>query len=311
MALPNPGSSISLSQINTELGRSANAQIGVNLAENGSYVAINKCSPYRPYAPNPAKFSEWYKYNHNATCVNCWNGSNELIYDFSFGAGQNANFSPVFSITALGNFTPKLWITSLSYGLLNGRIEYWILDSNKQNPRFSGYSTIYELGAGTYNLPTVGTRYSTSDHLLMIIYFNGWENNAASGQIKISFSCPTIATCGSGNAVTVDQGNCGCAVSGSIYNEFTNTEIPSNTTPGAGIWFEVGTSNRTVTLSASFAPSPSDVVGVACNQSLHIKDGAGNVIVQNVTNPTYPYSFTFTYNGNPNIVVYPLYECCC
>lgn len=68
MSLPNPGNSISLSQINTELGRSPSAQVSLNTAEDGGYVAINQCSVYKPLAASPVKFSEWYRYNHSAIC---------------------------------------------------------------------------------------------------------------------------------------------------------------------------------------------------------------------------------------------------
>jgi hypothetical protein len=59
---------ISMSQINTELGRSSTAAISLDTAENGGYAAINTCgSPY-PSSSNPASMSEWYSYNHSAAC---------------------------------------------------------------------------------------------------------------------------------------------------------------------------------------------------------------------------------------------------
>ncbi len=69
MALQSSGA-ISMSQINTELQRSASAQISLDTAENGGYVAINQCSPSRPSSSNPATMSEWYGYNHTAACCN-------------------------------------------------------------------------------------------------------------------------------------------------------------------------------------------------------------------------------------------------
>jgi len=65
MTLPSSGQ-ISMSQINTELGRSSTAQISLNDAENGDYGAINQNSASKPNASNPAAMSEWYGYNHNA-----------------------------------------------------------------------------------------------------------------------------------------------------------------------------------------------------------------------------------------------------
>lgn len=65
MALPSSGQ-ISMSQINTELGRASNSQISLDTAENGGYATINTNSTSRPNASNPAAMSEWYSYNHSA-----------------------------------------------------------------------------------------------------------------------------------------------------------------------------------------------------------------------------------------------------
>jgi hypothetical protein len=67
MALQGSGS-ISMSQINSELGRSSTSTISLDSAENGSYATINTCSSSRPSSSNPASMSEWYSYNHTASC---------------------------------------------------------------------------------------------------------------------------------------------------------------------------------------------------------------------------------------------------
>lgn len=78
MALPGTpggGQSISMSQINTELGRSATATISLNSAEDGTYAAINTCSQYKPSASNPATMDEWHGYNHTTSCGIACGGS--------------------------------------------------------------------------------------------------------------------------------------------------------------------------------------------------------------------------------------------
>jgi hypothetical protein len=62
--------SVSMSAINLELGRASNASISLDSAENGSYGAINSCSPSRPSSSNPASMSEWRGYNHSFACCN-------------------------------------------------------------------------------------------------------------------------------------------------------------------------------------------------------------------------------------------------
>lgn len=56
--------SVSMSTINSELGRSSTAGISLDSAENGSYVCINQFSGARPSSSNPASMSEWKGYDH-------------------------------------------------------------------------------------------------------------------------------------------------------------------------------------------------------------------------------------------------------
>lgn len=78
MTLPSSGQ-LSMSQINTELGRGCCPQISLDTAENGGYVTINTFSTFRPSAANPATISEWYRYNHAAAapgqCYDVWNAN--------------------------------------------------------------------------------------------------------------------------------------------------------------------------------------------------------------------------------------------
>ena len=65
MTLPASGT-ITLGQINTELGRSSSATISLKDAETGIYGAINTNSTYRPSGTAPYAVSDWYCYNHSA-----------------------------------------------------------------------------------------------------------------------------------------------------------------------------------------------------------------------------------------------------
>jgi hypothetical protein len=66
MTLPAAYATISMGDINVELGRSRTSTISLDSAENGSYATINANSASKPSSTNPASMSEWYGYNHNA-----------------------------------------------------------------------------------------------------------------------------------------------------------------------------------------------------------------------------------------------------
>ena len=76
--------SVSMTAINLELGRASNATISLDAAENGSYAAINSCSPSRPSSDNPATMSEWRGYNHSFACCNAPSISSNSVSSSSF-----------------------------------------------------------------------------------------------------------------------------------------------------------------------------------------------------------------------------------
>jgi|LakMenEpi03Aug12_release.lakeMendotaPanAssembly.Ray.scaffolds.fasta_scaffold51386_5 hypothetical protein len=55
---------ISFADINTELGRTSDAQIGLNEAESGTYAPLNPNSPNRPNGSTPNSINEWWGYDH-------------------------------------------------------------------------------------------------------------------------------------------------------------------------------------------------------------------------------------------------------
>lgn len=76
MALQSSGT-ISLANVNQELGRAPNSQISLNVYSSGGTavvqvgsgtININQCSPARPNSIAPTSMDEWYSYNHNASC---------------------------------------------------------------------------------------------------------------------------------------------------------------------------------------------------------------------------------------------------
>lgn len=76
MTLPAAYATISMGDINVELGRSRTAYISLNSAEAGAYAEINTNSTSRPSPSDPATMSEWYGYNHSAApaVTYTWNG---------------------------------------------------------------------------------------------------------------------------------------------------------------------------------------------------------------------------------------------
>jgi hypothetical protein len=82
MALPSSGQ-ISFANINTELGRSPTAQIGLYEAEVGTYVLTNPSSSAKPNASTPNGIDEWYSYNHSEGVINI-----KVIYESAYNVGN-------------------------------------------------------------------------------------------------------------------------------------------------------------------------------------------------------------------------------
>lgn len=95
MALPAAFATLSMGDINVELGRSRTSSISLDTAENGGYVTINQNSSFRPLASNPASIAEWYSYNHTA-------GPAQSVTFSSFSSytgSQSASYSGTVTIT--------------------------------------------------------------------------------------------------------------------------------------------------------------------------------------------------------------------
>jgi hypothetical protein len=67
MALASSGT-ISVSQINTELGRtSTSSNTSLTSLNTGAHVSLNSNSTSKPNSSTPHQMSEWYSYNHSAS----------------------------------------------------------------------------------------------------------------------------------------------------------------------------------------------------------------------------------------------------
>lgn len=124
---------IKFSDINIELGRSSTAQIKLDLAENGTYGTIQKCSLPRPNPNNPAAISEWYSYNHNANATLDSNGP----WDYSA-----TSCAAACALNVAGNYS--LW--SYAGG-------YWLETTCINNPTVGYYANVnrtvcYNMGSG-------------------------------------------------------------------------------------------------------------------------------------------------------------------
>jgi hypothetical protein len=294
MALPNPGNSISLSQINTELGRSATAQVSLNTAEDSGYVAINGCSQYRPRPNNPAKFSEWFSYNHSATCYVCYNGSNAITGSFSVASGGNITIAvPISFQSTIGESTLTLITSNVSggdiyasvyFGQYNTTYNQYVFLGSPEASIFTGNitnTTVTSVSNGIRTADYTGT--DGLDYILLNIGAN--TGSTRTGNYELRFSCPTITTCG--NTLTTAVGNC-------MAEDWH--------------WMDAGTSSRNITLTYSLAS------GFNATPKLTIKDENNNVIVNAATvsaGSNQTYTFSFTYNGYRyiKILFYDDYSC--
>lgn len=296
MALPNPGNSISLSQINTELGRASNAQISLNTAEDSGYVAINGCSQYRPRAVNPATFSEWYRYNHSATCYLCYNGSNAITGSFNLSpSGSQTLYFPISFQGAVGNSTLTLITSSVTGGTLaNVQVLF-----GQYNTSFNQYVFLGSLDTSVYATGITNTTvtslsngiraadYTNTDTIDYIIFYlqAGSGGSSVTGNYEIRFSCPTIPSCG--NTLTTAVGNC---------------QVED------WHWLDAGTSSRNITLTYSLAS------GFNATPKLTIKDQNNNTIVNAATvsagsNQTYTFYFNYTGYQYIKILFFDDYSC--
>ena len=147
MALPAAYATMSMGDINVELGRARTSYISLNTAEDGGYGAINTNSSSRPSSSDPASISEWYSYNHSAAPANSVTFSSFFSYTGSGTGsysgtvtitGANATFNA--RSTSTGNFSTDTIININGNSRRARRTTIGTLDS-----------TTFTLGPGTYS----------------------------------------------------------------------------------------------------------------------------------------------------------------
>lgn len=110
-------SSLSMSQINTELGRASNATISLDTAENGGYGVINPRSFNRPNSANPASISEWYNYNHTYGDPDYWWRADYGLSTSGWTAYKGGLNFTFYNVSSANSTTGAYFNGSNSYGI--------------------------------------------------------------------------------------------------------------------------------------------------------------------------------------------------
>ena len=145
MAIPSSGT-IGVSQhLNRELGRGISSTFSIDTAENGGYGAINTNSSSRPSSANPASFSEWYGYDHDAggggTPVTRLNFGYDSRNSFQGGADACAGRARMLAYTS----NADSWWTVPLYG--NGQqSRYAVRGMYSDQPLGTGYTYAWWTG---------------------------------------------------------------------------------------------------------------------------------------------------------------------
>ena len=268
MALQTSGT-ISMSQVNTELGRSASANISLDTAENGGYAAINNCSTYRPSSTNPAKISEWYGYNHTQACTLC--DVNANVSATTVQINPNSQFwayshNLYINLVNNGDFQPVFIINST-----NRNLEVNITFYDAATDYYLGEMYLSNVGAGTYTGERLGN-FSTGNVKAYIYFSSGVA--AANVSYSLKLNCPTTTSCGT------TKNGVGPYCGGTIYH-----------------WLNLGTTSRTITVTYSTSNSGGGAQSIAVNYA------GTNLTLSGSTNygTNQTFTFNYTYNGSTTL----------
>lgn len=205
MTLPSSGNSISMSQINTELGRSSTSTISLDTAENGGYATINTASPSRPNSSNPASMSEWFSYNHTAA-----SGAGYLYIG-------DQDTDKIARIDLSNNTETAITVTSVSTGvssLYHDGTNLWMCGKpDRKVFRLNGFSTTvlntYDFSGNTdvnVNNEFVGLYVDTSAQVMYVCNF-GNKKVIRTNSSYATTTNAVISLTGVPTAITIYGGN--------------------------------------------------------------------------------------------------------
>ena len=167
---------IKFSDIRAELGVGAQAPFQIGEATGGEYVALS-CSDPSPDLINPAKLSEWYSYDHSASCT-------------SIGCGDSYNGS-----YSGNDFTIQIHELDLS-GASNGYVIFVNGNANDRPNKFDIYDDLSNLigttnwlGTATYPGPWGATLNASESGNITFTY-----DSVRTYELRVSIGAADLAS---------------------------------------------------------------------------------------------------------------------
>lgn len=157
---------VSFDKIRKELGFPNQTNLSLNSAEDGGYVPINICSPYRPITPNPASLEEWRRYDHSLLCT-----ATEFPGTICDTSAETCN--SVFNITQANAALEIIPATGVSKNN-DGVNDTWIILNINRFP--SATIDVYvgtTIGGGDRIYTSTGSTYTSWDLVGNVGAYNG------------------------------------------------------------------------------------------------------------------------------------------
>lgn len=173
MTLPAASNPISISQINTELGRTATtANTSLTSLSTGVYVTINYASIPFPNNSTPHQMSEWHSYNHLAspsvtlTGVSLSTSTDEITFTWTYaGIPSGGYFTMDWYDTAWNTSTATQSSITSAYAMGTGVHGYDLVNSGDNG---ASAATMYY----TINMKNSGGTTVASANSSFAFYYN-------------------------------------------------------------------------------------------------------------------------------------------